>query len=218
MFRHHFVFLFAGLLAMLAAEPLLEAVRPDGSIVQLAFTLTLVLGVWSLQDSHRWFRVGLVLTALSVFTSGAYAYTGHPAAQLANFGVISIFCAVTIALAAQQVLLSGGPVTLNRIMGALCVYLLLGTLWSMLFGFAEFFLPSAFDYGGSRPQDAAAQFLYYSFVTLTTLGYGDVTPVHPIVRTLSYLEAVIGQLYLAVLVASLVGRYGRLALEKELQA
>jgi hypothetical protein len=49
--------------------------------------------------------------------------------------------------------------------------------------------------------------MYYSFVTLTTLGYGDVTPVHPFARTLAYLEAVIGQLYVAVLVASLVGRH-----------
>jgi hypothetical protein len=88
----------------------------------------------------------------------------------------------------------------------------------VLYGFTEFFLPQAFDYGGNRPEDAAAHFLYYSFVTLTTLGFGDVTPVHPVVRTLSYLEAVIGQLYLAVLVASLVGRYGRLALEKEVEA
>lgn len=215
---NHFAFLFTGLLAMLAAEPLLEAVRPDGGIVQLAFTLTLVFGVFSLQETRRWFHTGLVLTALAVLTSGAYAYTGHPVAQLANFGIISLFCGLTIVLAAQQVLLSGGPVTLNRIMGALCVYLLLGTLWSLLYGFTEFFLPQAFDYGGDQPKDAAAQFLYYSFVTLTTLGYGDVTPVHPIARTLSYLEAVIGQLYLAVLVASLVGRYGRLALEKEMRA
>lgn len=215
---NHFAYLFTGLLAMLAVEPLLESLRPSGHLVQLAFTLALVFGVFSLQKTRRWFHIGLVLTGLSVLTSGAYAYTTHPAAQLANAVVILLFCGLTVVLAAQQVILSGGPVTLNRIMGALCVYLLLGTLWSVLYGFTEFFVPHAFDYGGGRPPDVAAQFLYYSFVTLTTLGYGDLTPVHPIARTLSYLEAVIGQLYLAVLVASLVGRYGRLTLEKETQA
>ena len=70
----------------------------------------------------------------------------------------------------------------------------------------------------SVPTNITSHFLYYSFVTLTTLGYGDITPVHPVARMLSYLEAVIGQLYLAVLVASLVGRYGRLAIERDAEA
>ncbi len=69
----------------------------------------------------------------------------------------------------------------------------------------SFTTPEHFDFDNPNEGDEYA-FIYYSFVTLTTLGYGDVTPVHPVARTLAYLEAVIGQLFIAVLIAGLVGR------------
>ena len=78
---------------------------------------------------------------------------------------------------------------------------------AVLFGFLVIVEPAAVHYAGREVGDPVEHLLYYSFVTLTTLGYGDVTPVHAVARTLAYLEAVIGQLYIAVLIASLVGRY-----------
>jgi len=207
MHRQNFIYLFAGLIALLAIEPTLETVSPHSGITQLTFTLILVVGVWSLQDSRRWFRWGLVMTGIAVVTSAAYAYTRAPGVQLINLFVIAAFCAMTIALALWQVVFAAGSVSLNRLMGALCIYLLLGTLWSIFYAFTEFAIPDAFRYPGARSADVTAEFLYYSFVTLTTLGYGDITPVHPVARTLSYLEAVTGQLFLAVLVATLVGRF-----------
>jgi hypothetical protein len=213
--RYPFAFLFLGLLATFAAEPALRAIRPEGNLAQLAFTVILVLGVWSLQRERRWFRVGLLLMGLGVATSAAYGWSGSDTARLANAFIVVLFCALSTVLTADQVLLRAGPITLNRIMGALCVYLLLGVLWSLGFSLTEYLLPDAFTHSAGTPDDAGSAYLYYSFVTLTTLGYGDVTPVHPAARTLAYLEAVIGQLYLAVLVASLVGRYGKLALEPE---
>ena len=207
MHSQNFIYLFAGLIALLAIEPTIETVIPQSGTAQLAFTLTLVLGVWSLQDSRRWFRWGLVLTGVAVVTSGAYAYTRDPAVQLANLFVIAGFCAMTIVLALRQVVFAPGPVSVNRLTGALCIYLLLGTMWSILYAFIEFAVPNAFQYPVAQPTDLTSDFLYYSFVTLTTLGYGDITPVHPLARTFSYLEAVVGQLFLAVLVATLVGRF-----------
>lgn len=205
--NQNFIYLFAGLIALLAVEPTLETVLPHSGVPQLAFTLTLVLGVWSLQDSRGWFRWGLILTGVAVVTSGAYAYTRDPGVQLANLLVIAGFCGMTIVLALRQVIFAPGPVSVNRLMGALCIYLLLGTLWSIFYAFIEFGIPDAFRYPGAQATNLTAEFLYYSFVTLTTLGYGDITPVHPVARTFSYLEAVAGQLFLAVLVAALVGRF-----------
>jgi hypothetical protein len=207
MHSQNFIFLFAGLIALLAIEPIIETVMPHSEVAQLAFTLILVVGVWSLQDSRRWFRWGLVLTGVAVVTSGAYAYTRDPGVQLTNLFVIAGFCVMTIALALRQVIFAPGPVSLNRLMGALCIYLLLGTLWAIFYAFIEFAVPNAFRYPVAQSVDLTAEFIYYSFVTLTTLGYGDITPVHPVARTLSYLEAVTGQLFLAVLVATLVGRF-----------
>ena len=205
--NQNFTYLFAGLIALLAIEPTIETLRPHSGVTQLAFTLTLVLGVWSLQDSRRWFRWGLILTGVAVITSGGYAYTRDSGVQIANLLVIAVFCGITIVLALKQVVFAAGPVSLNRLMGALCIYLLLGTLWSIFYAFTEFAVPNAFRYPAAQSVDLTGDFLYYSFVTLTTLGYGDITPVHPVARTFSYLEAVAGQLFLAVLVATLVGRF-----------
>jgi voltage-gated potassium channel len=207
--QSNFIYLFAGLLAMLAAEPLVEAVSPHSGIVQLTFTLALVFGVWSLHESRRWFPLGLALTGLAIVTSALYAYNRNEFVQVANLFIIATFCAVTIAIAFQQVVMRPGEVTVNRLMGGLCIYLLLGTLWAIFYAFVEYFVPNAFSYPSSAGRDILSEFLYFSFVTLTTLGYGDVAPVHPVARTLSYLEAVVGQLYIAVLIGTLVGQYRR---------
>jgi hypothetical protein len=127
--------------------------------------------------------------------------------RLVDLVAIACFLALAIGVTVRNVVLMPGAVTLNRLVGALCLYLLLGALWTVFFTFVEIADPSAFNYASQTVGEPLEHFMYYSFVTLTTLGYGDVTPVHPVARTLAYLEAVVGQLYVAVLVASLVGRY-----------
>ena len=95
-------------------------------------------------------------------------------------------------------------VSREKIFGALSVYLLLGVIWAMLFIMMDSLVPGSFRYGQERVL-TEAQMVYYSFVTLTTLGYGDIVPVSPTARSLATLEALTGQLYLTVLVARLVG-------------
>jgi hypothetical protein len=102
-------------------------------------------------------------------------------------------------------------VTTDTIFGAICAYLLLGITWTMVFSLIEILHPGSF-LGGELVTTAADEvlvaspgfFIYYSFVTLTTLGYGDITPMTPPARLLSSLEAVTGQLYIAILIARLV--------------
>ena len=81
----------------------------------------------------------------------------------------------------------------------------MGVLWSMVYTLLEYFNPGSFNLGNEHIKDNRILFLYYSFVTLTTLGYGDVTPVGGGVRMLAIFEALAGQLYLTLLVARLVG-------------
>ncbi len=104
--------------------------------------------------------------------------------------------------------------TVDTIFGAVCVYLLIGLSFAMICMLIEFALPGSFVTSGNGITDlnlrVAGQSnfstsIYYRFVTLTTLGYGDLMPVSPPARTLSYIEAVIGQIYLTVLIARLVG-------------
>jgi voltage-gated potassium channel Kch len=108
-------------------------------------------------------------------------------------------------LAARQVLFTG-PIDGNKVVGAICIYLLMGLVWALSYLFIAQAIPGAFNGLEQLPwyenfSDAA----YYSFVTLTTLGYGDISPVVPIARFLVYMEAIFGVFYMAILVASLIG-------------
>lgn len=89
-------------------------------------------------------------------------------------------------------------------MGAICVYFMIGLLWALIFSTLELLQPGSFQ----MPQGQGTElshFSYYSYVTLTTLGYGDITPISPPARSLALLEAIMGPLYIAVLIARLVG-------------
>jgi hypothetical protein len=101
-----------------------------------------------------------------------------------------------------------GPTTSHRIMGAVAAYLLIGMIWCVAYYLVALLVPGAFSIqgpsasGGREPLQS--QLFYFSFVTLTTIGYGDIAAVHPIVRMLVILEGVVGQLFPAILIARLV--------------
>lgn len=98
-----------------------------------------------------------------------------------------------------------GPVTHHRIFGAVSVYLLLGLVWASAYELLYHLRPAAF--AGNFDAAVTQTWIYYSFVTLTTTGYGDIAPVHPLARSLAIAEALTGQLYLAITLARLVALY-----------
>jgi hypothetical protein len=106
---------------------------------------------------------------------------------------------------------TGDRPTSERVFGALCAYIFIGLLFALIYTHIEYRQPGTFAISNRGIVAAASEessllpvFTYYSFVTLTTLGYGDITPVADYARTLAWLEALLGQLYLAVMVAGLV--------------
>lgn len=122
---------------------------------------------------------------------------------------IGFFAFTSIVLLRQA--LGASTVTADIIAGAVCVYLLLGVIWALVFSLIEQLLPGSFLVNGSPFAPDVAQsvlrseLLYLSFITLSTVGYGDVVPAVPSARAFAVLEALTGQLYLTVLVARLVG-------------
>jgi len=118
---------------------------------------------------------------------------------------LAIFVSVTLVSLLTH-MRKAKEVTGDLIMGAASTYFLVGLFWAFIFFFIESVSPGSFHLEGA-PADKESQLIYYSFVTLTTIGYGDITPVSLIARSYSVLEAVTGQLYLTVLVAGLVGLY-----------
>ena len=107
---------------------------------------------------------------------------------------------------AKQVLFTG-EIDGNKILGAICLYLLLGLIWAVLYTLLQLEYPDSFQALQQNSQwfMLFPDFVYFSFVTMTTLGFGDISPTLPVARFLTYFEAIVGQFYLAILVASLVG-------------
>jgi voltage-gated potassium channel Kch len=93
------------------------------------------------------------------------------------------------------------------IAGAIVAYLLMALMWSLLYGVLEAAHPGSFKFAEGVVRIGRELFTYFSFVTITTVGYGDIFPVTPVARAFSNLEAVVGQLYLVILVSWLVGKY-----------
>ena len=99
-------------------------------------------------------------------------------------------------------------VTIDMIYGSILAYLLIGISWAVIFCCIEFCVPDSFSFGSEiKLTERASALFYFSFVTLTTLGYGDVLPVTGFSRTITYLESIIGVMYPAILVATLVSNF-----------
>jgi len=98
--------------------------------------------------------------------------------------------------------------TADKLSGAAAAYLMIGILWLYLYGITQYFFPGAFSVGGAVvSQVPGPDLIYFSFSTLTTTGFGDIAPVHRIARSLATLEATLGTLYVAILIARLAGIY-----------
>ena len=111
-----------------------------------------------------------------------------------------------VSLVIARVVFGAGQVTFHRVQGAVLLYLNFALIFFTIYRLMEVLLPGSFNnlpHSGTEYGSGAA-LLYFSFTTLTTLGYGDITPLHPLARSLANLEAVIGQLYPATLLARLV--------------
>jgi hypothetical protein len=113
--------------------------------------------------------------------------------------------AVTLGIVVAQAVFARGRVTYHRIVGAILVYQLIAVAFAAMFIFVGLTFPDAIKgMTFEDDQSLASAVFYLSFVTLTSTGYGDIVPVHPLARSLCNIESVIGQLYPATLLARLV--------------
>lgn len=207
--QHNFIYLLIGLLFFLLAVPVFRDLTGTGYyyVSELAFSAFLMISIWSLHGTRRVFLLGIILVTLGV---------GGNILALAGTGIFfvylslcsyTLFLLLTISLATRQVTRSG-TVDVNSIIGAICIYLLLGLIWAFFYLFVNILIPGSFNVQISGSAYVQLQdFLEYSFVTLTTVGYGDITPVRETARALSTIEAILGQFYIAILVAGLVAAF-----------
>jgi hypothetical protein len=143
-----------------------------------------------------------VRTLLFVLVVGALIVRWGPFSAPAT-ALAALVTVMAMALVVMAQAFRAGPVNVHRIQGAVAAYLLLGLAWALAYESVALLAAGAFS-GAGMAAPERDRFLYFSFVTLTTVGYGDVTPVHPVARSLAVAEALTGQLYPAILLARLV--------------
>lgn len=177
-----------------------------GQSLVVAFTIiSMSIAVWSLRSSRFIFNTALGLMGSTVVITAVMAILDKADLEFIHLLLMLVFFLFTLKLAAQQALFSG-KVTSNSLIGAICIFLLLGLIWVMFYLLLAEFIPNSFSgLTATAWQDNFPDFIYFSFVTLTTLGFGDLLPVSPLARFLVYMEAVVGVFYMAIVVSSLVG-------------
>ena len=192
------------LLTVVFVLPVQPPAGPFGKILADSFfSMLLITGVAAVSE-RRW-----ITTAASAVVAAAlltrWADSLLPPAHLAEWRALFRMAALSLfAVVVSAQVFRAGTVTFNRIQGAVAVYLLLGLAWAAAYELLAIRQPDAFKGEVGGPEDAQQSWVYYSLVTLTTMGYGDITPVHPAARSLATLEALVGQLYPAILLARLV--------------
>ena len=166
----------------------------------IAYALLLISGVRALGERKLARRVLMPVAVTTLAVNLGIWVLPVPEPWVLGTSLLSLLLFLVIVLGQT---LRAGPVTFHRIQGAVAAYLLLGIIWAHAYALVAHLGPGAFA-GPLSPADGPRAFFYFSFVTLTTVGYGDVLPVHPVARSLAMLEAVTGPLYLAILIARLV--------------
>ena len=207
--RTNFYYLFLGLLIFLLAIPLANDLGlASAPVVRvMVFSAMLIIGVWSLGSGGHYFRLGLAFVAAGVVLNTLAINLHSPPLQYSSLLALIGFLFVAIAYTLKQVAF-GTEVNANRLVGAVCVYLLLGVIWALAYSIVELATPGSF--AGFTPwadRGWDSEWIYFSFVTMTTLGYGDILPISATARAMAYMQAVFGQFYVAVLVAGLVSAY-----------
>ena len=198
-----FLFLLISIILWFVLRPFLEGFGHVSLLGDLFVTLILLSGVFALIQNRGVFIFGLIFALFALFIRWMLHFMNISSLDLVSQILSILFMGFIVGIILSH-LFREKEITSDVIMAAICGYFLIGLLWSSVYLLLVALVPESFQFSRA-PGSGGGDFTYYSFVTLTTLGYGDITPVTSPARSLSLLEAVTGQLYLAVLVARLVG-------------
>ncbi len=172
----------------------------------MVFFLLLMTGLMTMTKRKALQALLAMVVVLAIATRCATLVLKVPGLEVLD-GIFMLLCIIGFLVIVLWEVYREGPVTVHRIQGAVAAYLLLSILFAVAYSLLEHLHPGSFqtpsaveEYGGR----VSRSFYYFSVVTLTTTGFGDITPVSPFARTLTMMEALVGQLYPAILIARLV--------------
>ena len=216
---NRFVVLLGGLTLLMLAAPLVRDFGPDrfpglASIVtNILFSAMLLSAAFAVCRSRLTMIIVSALAVPSVVLHATAALGGPAEPAVATHVLDFLYLGCTAGLVLRH-LFRSERVTVDTISASVCVYLLIGVMWAVAYSLLETLNPGSFVFSVAAGDEAQSMSfggeesifpLYFSFVTMSTLGYGDIVPASSSARMFAVVEAIMGQIYLTVLVARLVG-------------
>jgi hypothetical protein len=204
--RSRFLFLLVALVVLLLVSPFLDNTRSHEAYFVVLFALVMLSAV-RIASNRRGHRiVGLVLGVPWLALSLWGLVWQHTDLTIGTNLLFIIFNTYVLGIVLGEVV-SAVDIDFDILLGAASVYLLIGIIWAVSYTVIHQLEPGAFTLIPMEARPFFHQFLYFSLTTLTTLGYGDISPLSPFAQIWATLEAIVGTLYIALLVARLVGMY-----------
>ena len=207
--RFSTVQLLIALAVFLICAPFVEEFEGGRLVLSLLLSLVLLAAVFAVADRKRTLAIALVLAVPAI----AGRWINHFRPDLIHPSVFLVCALMLLAFVIAHMLrfvLRAPVVTVEVLCGSIAAYLMLGLMWTLAYWLVDQLTPGgAFSFntkGGGQSINGFSGF-YFSFITLSTVGYGDITPVSRFARWLAALEAMTGLLYVAVLIARLVALY-----------
>ena len=205
--KNHFVWLTISMIGMMLTSAVSGELSENWTLelLEYASVTLLILSLLSLQTNRKWAKGFVILIGIILVTVVARKATDIYYFEYFYLSTLLLFMLAAAWLVGGQVLLTG-KVDLNIIVGSVALYMLIGYIFGILYTLLLEISPMAlrgFEVGAWYDNLPTAT--YFSFVTLTTLGYGDISPAKPLAEVLVIIEAVTGMFYLAAIVASLIG-------------
>jgi hypothetical protein len=170
-----------------------------------AFAAVLLAAVFVVSGSAL--AVGAILVAVALILAATVLRLRQPSVLDIYLDAAAwLITGLTLSIVVARAVFARGKVTFHRVIGAILLYLSIGLIFVALYCFVALLEPKSFTGLDPLRDDlaVAGNLIYFSFVTLTSVGYGDIVPLHPFARGLANIEAIIGQLYPATLLARLV--------------
>jgi hypothetical protein len=200
--QHRFTILMFAFLLVLVVYPFIDHFQllHIDIILNIFITLLLISCIHALSTSHHEAIVACLVILPAIFMDWIGIFFESRQVEII-VDIYKVMAFSYICFGLLRYVLRAGVVDREKIAAAVNVYLFFGLIWRDLYSLVSLLIPGAYNSELLTQTD----FLYYSFVTLSTLGYGDVLPVVGPAKALAYIEAIIGQLYLTILVARLVG-------------
>jgi hypothetical protein len=199
------------LLAMLLVI-LLNPILDHGDLRRLLLTgltfVPVVLATIRLAQTKRYVRPAVLLMSVTFFFGVICIFFPNPVLLVIKWGSLAAFFALTV-VGLFTYLANAPAITRPHLYTAISVYLLLGMMWFALYAAIDVVSPGAFQHGNNTTADRQSELLYFSLVTLSTVGYGDIIPLQDEARMLAALEGVTGVLYIAITVAILISAFKR---------